>query len=99
MFVYESPTYSERNNLWEILESIFMGLQEPWIVIGDFNVYSTSFEKLGGRQVNWDSIKRFGEFISKCDLMNIGFQGPKFTCGKVREILDKGLHNLSWRMK
>ena len=78
-FVYGMPQYNERNKLWDLLESISRRLQAPWILLGNFSAYLNLLEKLRGRQPNQASMRRFVEFVNKCNLMDIGFQGPKFT--------------------
>ncbi|XP_028092237.1 uncharacterized protein LOC114292475 [Camellia sinensis] len=43
--VYASPNIRMREELWNGLEDIAQNIQEPWLVAGDFNDYSSSEEK------------------------------------------------------
>ena len=43
----------------------------------------------------------FGDFFESYGLINIGFNGLKFTweCGNLKETIDIGLCNLNWKLK
>ena len=77
------------------------GIHTPWMLIGDFNAYISPQEKMGGSNPNWSSTRRFVDYVNKCQLLNMGFQGPSITwkSGRIKERLDKGLCNLTWRLR
>lgn len=45
--IYAKCTQGERLLLWESLEELAQGIQDPWLVGGDFNVITSYEEKLG----------------------------------------------------
>lgn len=63
-------------------------------------------EKSGGRKRLMDQILTFHEMMFDCNLMDAGFQGPKFTWSGIKndgvlikERLDRGLVNGEWIQK
>lgn len=45
--IYAKCIQGERLLLWESLEELAQGIQDPWLVGGDFNVITSYEEKLG----------------------------------------------------
>ena len=62
-------------------------------------------DKLGGLSINPTRIRAFREYIDVCKLMNLGFQGPKFTWtnkhsnwhNNIKERLHRSLINAEWK--
>ena len=84
-FVYSNPKYYKRNTLQELLGRISMDIQDPWVLMGDFNAYTSLIEKKKrkkkgkrGGLLNQSSMKKFRDFINKSNMIDMGFQGPKF---------------------
>lgn len=46
--VYASPSEVGRKNLWEALQNIADNMNEPWLIVGDFNEVASITEKKGG---------------------------------------------------
>ena len=78
----------------------------PWVFLGDFNEMISEDEKMGGLPLNRNRISAFRNCIDKCGLMDLGFQGPRFTwtnktpvwqCN-IKERLDRGLGNAKWKI-
>ena len=61
---------------------------------------------MGGLPLNRTRIAAFKNCMDKCGLMDLGFQGPRFTWtnkssvwnGPIQERLDQGLGNAEWKM-
>ena len=61
--------------------------------------------KLRGLSINPTRIRAFREYIDICKLMDLGFQGPKFTWtnkhpnwhNNIKERLDRSLINAKWK--
>lgn len=73
----------------------------PWVVMCDFNQWVSQEEKNSGTRRNGHPIGRFGELIDKCEWVDMGFHGPRFTWtnsrkghAKIRERLDRILVNV-----
>ncbi|XP_075080969.1 uncharacterized protein LOC142166232 [Nicotiana tabacum] len=50
-FVYAYNQKEERKALWEYLNQVSMGMNQPWIVLGDFNSVLHVGERQGGKHV------------------------------------------------
>ncbi|KAH0736538.1 hypothetical protein KY285_012245 [Solanum tuberosum] len=75
----------------------------PWCTVGDFNVITDSEEKLGGIAYNMRKSLEFIGVIKDCGLMDLGFNGPRFTWSNQRGInfriwkrLDRAMVNDKW---
>ncbi|XP_057746261.1 uncharacterized protein LOC130965520 [Arachis stenosperma] len=72
----------------------------------DFNDISDISEKKGRAPPNLAQIRRFRDWMDSCGLMDLGFQGTRFTWrgpiwqGKERVFkrLDRAISNLDWRI-
>lgn len=100
--VYASPNYIRRNQLWGDLTRISEAVNEPWVVLGDFNTICGPHERKGGSS-NF-SIRgsiNFRNIIHDCDLIDVGFQGNHFTWkhGNHYQRLDRVMINIQWRLK
>lgn len=69
----------------------------------DFNDISHSREKFGGRRLSLQKMTSFNNFLNCCNLVDLGFVGPRFTwtnnreSGKiVRTRIDRCHANTSW---
>ncbi|GLT49927.1 hypothetical protein SLA2020_234510 [Shorea laevis] len=78
----------------------------PWMAIGDFNDITVQSEKFGGNPFPSYRIQAYTECMSYCNLMDLGFNGPKFTWVNNRnanqliwERLDRAWGNPAWRIK
>ncbi|XP_057760601.1 uncharacterized protein LOC130980978 [Arachis stenosperma] len=72
--------------------------------MGDFNAITTHHEKEGGKSKSNTSIQDFNDFINSGNLMDLGYEGEKFTwCNRqfggnlIRERLHRVLVSRSWR--
>ncbi|KAL5999682.1 hypothetical protein ACLOJK_037967, partial [Asimina triloba] len=57
-----SCSYVERRALWQELEGLQV-IDQPWIVVGDFNTIRTDSERIGGNPRSLPSMNEFNEFI------------------------------------
>ncbi|KAF7842450.1 RNA-directed DNA polymerase [Senna tora] len=97
-FLYANPNNQVKDYCWQKLESIASDMDEPWVVMGDFNSYLFAHEKQGGGAPNNICMDRFSRCISNCNLVDLGFEGPKFTWKRndVMERLDRAFGNQVW---
>jgi endonuclease/exonuclease/phosphatase family metal-dependent hydrolase len=77
--VYASPRDHERNETWQRLHQMATSIQEPWIMMGDFNEIANPDEKKGGAPVDIKKCQNFNDWINDCRLMNVNTTGTKFT--------------------
>ncbi|KAJ4828997.1 hypothetical protein Tsubulata_031728 [Turnera subulata] len=99
--VYTSTSESRQSSLWPRLLFISERMQDPWLLMGDFNVTAFPEETQGGAGVQFNRLARFREWISDCHLTDLGFKGPRFTWfrGLIRRRLDRMLANDQWRAR
>ena len=90
-FIYASNAVEERKVLWEDLHDhhsspMFRG--KEWMLMGDFNDIlegeeSSGFSNLGRRP---SGMRDFQRMVLRCDLSDMGYQGPLYTwCNKREE--------------
>nr|XP_023897074.1 uncharacterized protein LOC112008941 [Quercus suber] len=84
--VYASPRTAERHVLWNNLIKTVELQNLPWVVVGDFNEPLSEKDKFGGRAVSVSRSLLFKECLDKCNMIDIGFSGPRFTWTNRREI-------------
>ena len=77
----------------------------PWLVLGDFNEILSEEDKFGGRRLNLNRAIEFKDCIDSCNLLDLGFSGPKYTWSNLRQVsdlilerLDRCFANPSWRI-
>lgn len=100
--IYASPRFRMRKMLWEELLSLSSNLDKPWLLLGDFNDIINENEKMGGRKISYRRSKLFSDAINNCNLIDMGFIGPRFTwtnnrsTNPIYQRLDRGWSNVEW---
>lgn len=77
--VYAKYAIGERLPLWESIYNLSKVTNSPWLIGGNFNVICCEEEKLGGRLVTDADTRDFIHCIGVCNLLDVGFQGSKYT--------------------
>jgi len=101
--IYASPRRAERRILWNNLNKVVELHDMPWVLTGDFNETLTAEDKFEGRAIVVSSSLLFMECLDNCNMIDIGFTGPRFTWTNKREVhaliqerLDRFFVNPSW---
>ncbi|KAF5200961.1 hypothetical protein FRX31_009453 [Thalictrum thalictroides] len=68
---YDIWCVSTRRELWDMMEA--MASDQPWLVIGDFNIVLRIDEKRGGQSPNLGAMKEFAETINTCMLKYVRY--------------------------
>ncbi|PNX77058.1 hypothetical protein L195_g033019, partial [Trifolium pratense] len=105
--VYASPREQERGETWNKLRQLAANINEPWLMVGDFNEIASPEEKKGGAQVDIKKCQQFNSWINECNLLEVTTAGTKFTWrgpkwngrNRIFKKLDRVLCNISWRLK
>ena len=104
-YVYAKWKDQLRKPLWDSMLQ-WSDTRYPWCIIGDFNVIASSNEKLGGREYNITKSLEFINIIETCGLVDMGYNGQKFTwCNhrkdgaRIWKRLDRGMINDQWLEK
>lgn len=101
--IYGYPERRRREEAWSMLQNLAARSSLPWCVIGDFNDMVVDGEKRGGRRHPRSLLQGFSDTIMDCRLIDLGFDGEKYTWERgrgtdnwVQERLDRGLANSAW---
>lgn len=101
--VYASPRSEERCVLWSNLSKVAELHNKPWIMAGDFNESLVEGDKFGGRGVSLNRSLLFKECLDRCNMIDMGFSGPRYTWKNKRDIndlilerIDRFFMNPSW---
>ena len=101
-YVYAKCKDSLRKPLWDSMLR-WSTTVYPWCILGDFNVISSTQEKLGGREYNINKSLEFIDVIASCGLLDMGYSGQPYTwCNhrkdgsRIWKRLDRGLVNDNW---
>ncbi|KAI8574007.1 hypothetical protein RHMOL_Rhmol01G0320300 [Rhododendron molle] len=103
--VYASPDPKNRDILWEEMDIQAHSSNKPWLVAGDLNDTLNSSERRSFAVDSSSSQRRkFVGHVNNCNLVDLGFSGPKFTwnngrkgMANVQKRLDRALCNEEWR--
>ncbi|KAJ4842907.1 hypothetical protein Tsubulata_023831 [Turnera subulata] len=98
-FVYGEPRRNHRGNFVRALKELRRQNDDPWVLMGDFNLLGDVDEKSGGRPVKWIQCRLMQELLNDCELMDLGFNGQGFTWTNraIKERLDRTVANSAWR--
>ncbi|KAH7853523.1 hypothetical protein Vadar_003559 [Vaccinium darrowii] len=104
--VYFSSRVEVRRAQWDVFVQYKNCLGEDWAIWGDMNNIVSIDEKKGGVLPLHSSLRGFQDFISSCQLLDLGFSGYPFTWrnnregeGFIQERLDRVLVSPSWRTR
>ena len=84
--IYASPRTAERHVLWDNLIKVAEMHDIPWVLAGDFNEPLMEGDKFRGRAINVSRSLLFKECLDKCNMIDIGFSGPRFTWTNKRNV-------------
>ena len=83
--IYASPRSEERCILWNNLSRVAEMHNKPWVIAGNFNEPLIDEDKLGGRLVSINKSLLFKECLDRCNMVDLGFIGPRFTWTNKRD--------------
>jgi hypothetical protein len=75
------PDASKRKKAWSFLHLASLD-PVPLACMGDFNEILHQSEKCRGNERHQGLMEDINSTLAICDLMDLGFRGPKFTCYK-----------------
>ncbi|KAA3471345.1 reverse transcriptase [Gossypium australe] len=90
---YGNPDVRGRSESWNLLSHLSTNNSLTWVVLGDFNEITNSFEKKGGRRHSERQMLTFRMALKGCKWNDIGFRGHS---PNIRERLDRGVATLEW---
>jgi len=78
-FVYGEPRIEQQHVFWDRLRFLKAQWDGPWVCIGDFNEALSNDEHLGPTNRGEPQMRLFRECLEDCNLIDLGFCGPKYT--------------------
>ncbi|CAH9112818.1 unnamed protein product [Cuscuta europaea] len=96
---YGCPERTRRRESWDILKSLSLGIDQPWLVMGDFNDLIFATEKRGRVLHPPWLLRGFRDSVWASGLRNFAFKGYQCWRGSpnwVEEKLDRTLVSKSW---
>lgn len=101
-WVFENPYRAEKHEFGDWMNGVLKPTEEPWFCGGDLNEYLWDHENSGEREEIHSHPRFLHEFMSKMELIDLGFSGPMFTWRGtrnnmlVKKRLDRGMVNENW---
>ncbi|KAL9671942.1 hypothetical protein QQ045_009516 [Rhodiola kirilowii] len=86
---YGNPKTSLRHKSWELIRRLRSIINLPWCVVGDFNEISRFSESTSSNLSRRGYMERFRQVLSDCGLMDLEYEGSKFTYSNKRQGLDE----------
>src|SRR5262249_45263837 len=77
--VYAKCNRFLRQQLWDGLRELHEDINDPWLVVGDFNTVLSPHERSGGNSFPTQSILDFQSMLHDCNLSDAGYIGSEFT--------------------
>ncbi|KAK6803540.1 hypothetical protein RDI58_001324 [Solanum bulbocastanum] len=96
--VYGLHTIATRLPLWTAIKQLNNNINEPWLIMGDFNSILTQRDRPGGSPVQDIEIRDFRECLLDCNLAELQIEGREYTWtnGHVYSQIDKAIANAAW---
>ena len=100
---YSWPEANQKHKSWALLRHLSSLINGLWCCVGDFNAFLHSSKKLSSHPLAVKQMEDFGAALEDCCLIDLGFQGYKFTWNNkrpgvvnTRERLDRAVTNKEW---
>ncbi|CAK9135067.1 unnamed protein product [Ilex paraguariensis] len=103
LVIYSSLNPSNRDHLWDNLSQVRDNYSHGWMAASDLNDFSSTLERRGRHIDHCNITRKFRERINKCELIDLGYNGPRLTWNNKRKgltntkiRLNKALANTQW---
>lgn len=78
--VYSFNTIEHRKALWDNLRGVTVGINKPWLVVGDFNAVMCQDDRLFGNSIIYTKIKEYSACMHELLITKIQWRGDYYTC-------------------
>lgn len=86
--IYGFNTRELHKGLWQELNNIVLGINFPWIIIGDFNVVLSPQDRQAGNAVIMVNIKDFQECIQNIRVIELPWKGNYYSWSNKQNVQD-----------
>lgn len=104
---YGSPNNDYRDHMWDNFSHVDSSSDAPWMVVGDFNDFFSTFERRSNARdtsgSNQCRANKFNDNLDRCRLMDLGSYGQmmtwtngRFGLANTLVRLDHALANANW---
>ncbi|KAI9154057.1 hypothetical protein LWI28_020404 [Acer negundo] len=95
-FVYAKCSPVGRRGLWRDLEEVQV-VEQPWVVVGDFNIIRNDSERIGGNPRPLASMADFNDSLDRCGLLDLSSGGNHMSwCNGHEANLDRVVINSAY---
>ena len=77
--IYASRRSEERCIMWENLTKVAKLHNKAWVKVRDFSEPLVEEDKFEGRRVSVRRFLLFKDYLDKCNMIDMGFSGPRYT--------------------
>ncbi|XP_060210524.1 uncharacterized protein LOC132637460 [Lycium barbarum] len=77
--IYGLHTIENRKSLWRDLKNLHRRIQEPWLMMGDYNTIISLDDRINGSPVQANEIKDFRDFILDTRVNEPNYVGKNYT--------------------
>lgn len=87
-----------KSQLWEDIKRLSSQMNDPWLIMGDFNSILNTDDRPVGSQVQIGEMKDFMEYVNQCNFIELSIVGRNYTWTNrhVYSRIDKILVNDEW---
>ncbi|XP_057992300.1 uncharacterized protein LOC110673946 [Hevea brasiliensis] len=104
-FLYGESEAGNKISFLRQLKNLHLNTEDPWLLIGDFNICNSNRDKWGRRTINSQIASAYNDFLMEEQLGELKFKGSRFTWSnkhqvpsRVMERIDKVVVSLEWKM-
>lgn len=95
-FVYSYNTNAERKEMLNQLRSLHNNINDPWLVMGDFNTILSVSDRMNGNLVNQTEVQDFQNCITDLGLGQLNKKGWQWSWCNKRDETDRIYNNIDW---
>ncbi|PKU79785.1 Putative ribonuclease H protein [Dendrobium catenatum] len=77
--IYAANSVEDRKKLWDQIIASSPPLDQPWVILGDFNCYRYETEKAGGTVSTSSRLGELNSFIFNCGVQDLSSTGLYYT--------------------